>query len=83
VTYFRHDGVGRRIQMTSATAVPAGSTRSWRRFSDAAEENGESRIKVGIHWRKSVVDGEIMGRAIGDFIVHHRLGRADGCDDDE
>jgi hypothetical protein len=73
VELFGGDGVGEPITMTTATAVPAGSTRSWTSFSQAADENDESRVKVGIHFRKSVTDGETMGRLIGAYNVANHL----------
>lgn len=65
------------ITMTSTTAVPAGSTRSWHTFTEAAHENAESRIMVGIHFRKACDDGEIQGRAVGDWIVDNYFGSVD------
>ena len=63
------EDVDQPITMTSTTAVPAGSTRSWDSFTEAAHENAESRIMVGIHFRKACDDGETQGRAVGDWIV--------------
>lgn len=68
------EDVGEPITMTSATAVPAGSTRSWETFTQAAHENAESRIVVGIHFRKACDDGETQGRAVGDWIVDNYFG---------
>jgi hypothetical protein len=53
--------------------LPAGSTcadpsprlRSFDTFSEAAEENGLSRILVGIHFRRAVKEGIEHGRKIG------------------
>jgi hypothetical protein len=50
---------------TCSTTLPAGSTctdaspvtRSYNSFSEAAEENGLSRILIGFHFRKAVTDG--------------------------
>jgi hypothetical protein len=63
------DALREPIEMTTATAVPSGSTRTWTSFTQAAEENADSRVMVGIHTRQSVIDGEKQGRAIGDLIV--------------
>ena len=68
------EDVDQPITMTSTTAVPAGSTRSWETFTEAAHENAESRIKVGIHFRKACNDGEIQGRAVGNWIVTNYFG---------
>ena len=59
--------------------LPAGQTcddaspvlRSFSRISDAAGENGESRIFVGFHFRHAVVDGVAHGSKIGAWAVSH------------
>ena len=61
------------MTMTSSTAVPVGSTRTWATFTQAAAENADSRVMVGIHTRQSVVDGETQGRLVGDYVIGHRL----------
>jgi hypothetical protein len=67
------DAQDKPLTMTTTTAVPLGSTRSWRSFSQAAAENADSRVMVGIHTRQSVVDGEAQGRAVGDLVVQNFL----------
>jgi hypothetical protein len=60
---------------TCSTSLPAGSTcndpspvtRSYTSFSQAAAENGLSRILVGIHFRKAVTEGIEHGGKI----AHH------------
>jgi hypothetical protein len=55
-------------------ALPAGSTcydpkptlRSYTSFSQAADENGHSRILVGFHFRSATVVGTAYGRNIGE-----------------
>jgi PAP2 superfamily len=59
--------------MSSFTAVPAGSTRSFSSFSQAANENADSRVKAGIHFRFSCEAGQEMGNKIGDWVVDHYL----------
>ena len=62
---------------TCSTTLPDGSNcgdtgavvRHYRSFSQAAEENGESRILVGFHFRHAVDDGITHGRKIGDRAV--------------
>ena len=49
-------------------------SRSYASFSQAAEENGVSRILVGYHFRKAVREGTDHGRQIG------RLRRPASCD---
>ena len=61
--------------------LPAGQTcddsapvlRSFDRLSDAADENGESRILVGFHFRHAVVDGIAHGSKIGNWTVAHNM----------
>jgi hypothetical protein len=54
-------------------------TRSWDSFSQAAEENGQSRIYLGIHWSFDKVEGIEQGTDIADYIFRHFLrGRYDG-----
>lgn len=54
---------------TDASAV----RRRYASFSEAAEENAVSRILIGFHFRKAVVDGVKHGRAIGDRAVDRFL----------
>lgn len=42
-------------------------TRTYRSFSQAAEENGQSRIYLGIHWSFDKVHGIAAGNAIADY----------------
>lgn len=57
---------------TSSDDVP-GVTRSYSRFSQAANEAGRSRIYGGIHWEYDNQDGLATGRELGAFIVDHYL----------
>jgi hypothetical protein len=47
--------------------------RSYSSFSQAADENGVSRILVGYHFRKAVEEGIQHGRKIGKRTVEHFL----------
>jgi hypothetical protein len=67
------DDPGEPMTMTSTTADPADPTRTWATFTQAAAENADSRVMVGIHTRQSVLDGEKQGRLVGHYVVHHRL----------
>jgi len=81
--FFRTDHVG---FSTCSLTLPAGSRcgdaapvlRSYSSFSEAAEENGLSRILVGFHFRNAVNDGIRHGRKIGRRAVHHFLRPTDG-----
>jgi hypothetical protein len=47
--------------------------RSFASFSQAAEENGQSRIYLGIHWAFDKVQGIAQGDAIADYVFGHLL----------
>jgi hypothetical protein len=59
--------------MTSVTAVPAGSTRNFTSFSQAANENADSRVQAGIHFRFSCVAGQELGNKVGNWTVDNYL----------
>jgi hypothetical protein len=42
--------------------------RSFSTFSQAAEENGQSRIYLGIHWTFDKTAGIALGRQVADYI---------------
>jgi hypothetical protein len=56
-----------RFDLTSLT-LP-GVTRHFKGFSEAAEENGLSRIYAGIHFRHAVKAGRRQGRSIGQAVA--------------
>ncbi len=67
--YFQGD-----VAFTTTSGVPfAGITRSFTSFSQAAAENGESRIYAGIHFRSAVEVGIDQGKKIGHFVFTHAL----------
>lgn len=57
----------------SSTADSPGATRSFSSFSQAANENAESRVLAGIHFRFSCQAGQEMGRKIGKWTVEKYL----------
>lgn len=59
--------------MTSTSAEPANSTRSFTNFEQAARENADSRVWAGIHFRFSCDRGLELGKRIGDWTVGHQL----------
>ena len=59
--------------MTSFTARPAGTTRSFTSFSQAANENADSRVMAGIHFRFSCEAGQELGNKIGNWIADNHL----------
>jgi hypothetical protein len=71
-----------RIRFTACSlTLPAGSTcddaspvlRTFGSFSQAADENAESRIFIGIHFRRAVEEGVRHGRRIAKWTVAHHL----------
>jgi hypothetical protein len=59
---------------TSTTSNPPNVVvRTFESFSQAAEENGLSRILIGFHFRKAVTDGIQHGRKIGNWTISHFL----------
>lgn len=47
--------------------------RTFTSFSQAEEENGQSRIYLGIHWSFDKTAGIAMGRKIGDYVLGHTM----------
>jgi PAP2 superfamily len=76
--FFGTDDIGFK---TCSLTLPAGNTcddespvmRTYTGFSQAAEENGLSRILVGFHFRKAVEEGIEHGRKIANHAVDHFL----------
>jgi hypothetical protein len=63
-----------RIRFTFTSGAPfAGFTRSYTSFSDAAQENADSRVYAGIHFRSATTDGLRMGRRMGRYTFLHAL----------
>lgn len=57
----------------SFTAVPFGTSRSFSSFSKAADENADSRVMAGIHFRFSCIAGQDLGNKIGKWTVERHL----------
>ena len=68
--YFGTDFVG--FSMTSGAPYP-GITREFWSFSEAARENGASRILAGIHFASAVDAGFRQGDAVGAWAFDHVL----------
>jgi PAP2 superfamily protein len=45
--------------------------RSFSTLSQAEEENGQSRIYLGIHWAFDKTEGIALGRSVGDYVFDH------------
>lgn len=50
-----------------------GVFRTFNSFSEAAEENGQSRIYLGIHWSFDKEAGIVMGNQVGDYVFDNYL----------
>ena len=60
---------GDNMRFSATSLTLPGVTRDFRRFSDAARENGLSRVYAGIHFRHAVKDGHRQGRSVGQAVV--------------
>ena len=49
--------------------------RSYSSLSQAEEENGQSRIYLGVHWGFDKSEGMTMGRRVGDYVLRRGLVR--------
>ena len=68
---FRTDHVP--FSMGSTTALPRNPVRSFNTFTQAANENADSRVRAGIHFRFSTNRGKALGRSVGSYIVNSHL----------
>ena len=57
--------VGDRVAFRADSLTLPGVSREYRKVSDAALENGLSRLYAGIHFRHAIRDGRRQGRSIG------------------
>lgn len=64
------------FSLVSSTADNPGQARTFRRFSAASDENADSRIKAGIHFRFAVTEGLEMGHRVGQQAHDSQLRRA-------
>lgn len=59
--------------MTSESSDPVGASRSFKSFSQAADENADSRVMAGLHFRFSCRAGQDLGNKIGQWTVQNQL----------
>jgi hypothetical protein len=77
--FYGTDDIAFSFQSDELNGVTTGSdgqvrpavTRHFDNFSEAAQENAESRIYLGIHWRFDAEQGIAQGNAIADWIYTH------------
>jgi hypothetical protein len=59
------------VTRDSAGNVRPLTPRSFDSLSDAEEENGQSRIYLGIHWRFDKTEGIAQGRRVANWVFDH------------
>jgi hypothetical protein len=64
---------GDAVSFSTTSTTQPGVTRSFTRFSQAAEENGNSRVYVGFHFRHAVIEGIKLGTKVGKVAFNHSL----------
>lgn len=57
----------------TSTANPPGTTRSYTSLSAAAEENADSRVACGIHFRFATDAGLILGEQVASYVADNYL----------
>jgi hypothetical protein len=60
---------GDNVRFDATSLTLPGVTRRYQRFSDAARENGLSRVYAGIHFPHAVKDGHRQGRSVGQAVA--------------
>jgi hypothetical protein len=61
---------------TSTSSPTPGAARSFKSFLSAADENADSRVMAGIHFRFSCKAGQAMGNTIGKWMIENILVKA-------
>lgn len=62
------------VHFTLTSDELPGVTRSFNSFSQAAQENGASRVWLGIHFSFDNIQGQAVGRNVADYVIAHALG---------
>jgi hypothetical protein len=61
------------VTFTITSDETPGIFRTYHSFSEAARENGRSRVLLGVHFSFDATDGYTAGTALGDHVVGHYL----------
>ena len=61
------------FSMDSPTALPGSNSRHFTSFKQAANENADSRVMAGIHFRFACDAGQEMGDKVGQWMVDNLL----------
>ena len=64
---------GDKVSFRTTSVTRPGVVRSFSSFSKAAEENADSRIYVGFHFRHATTEGLKLGARIGTVAFNHYL----------
>jgi hypothetical protein len=64
---------GDAVSFSTTSTTQPGVTRSFTSFSQAAQENGNSRIYIGFHFRHAVTEGIKLGTKVGTVAFNHYL----------
>jgi hypothetical protein len=59
--------------MSTSSVAPDTDVRSFTSFTEAANENADSRVMAGIHFRSAANAGQRLGRKIGDYVNQNLL----------
>jgi hypothetical protein len=65
--------VGGPAHFTVETSTLPGKPRSFSSIHEAVQENADSRVYIGFHFRQATVIGNDQGRQIGQYITTHAL----------
>jgi hypothetical protein len=71
LTYFYGDNY--TFATTSTSSATPGITRNFKSFLSAADENADSRVMAGVHFRFSCNAGQAMGNKIGKWMTDNTL----------
>lgn len=69
-------GDATEFSLNSTTADDPKLARTYRSFSEASNENADSRIRAGIHFRFAIDAGSVMGKLVGEQALSSQLRRA-------
>lgn len=69
-------GDATEFSLSSTTADDPKLARTYRSFSEASNENADSRIRAGIHFRFAIDAGLVMGKLVGEQALSSQLRRA-------
>jgi PAP2 superfamily len=71
LTHFFKD---QELPFTATSGAPfPGIMRTFESFWEAAQENADSRVYAGIHFRTATRDGLRLGERVGRFVITHAL----------